>query len=167
MSDITTVDEVQAGDYTVRVAQTDDGTAWEAVVLSEDSGGSAPSHGMAGMLLTMHGPGGGRRSDDSASDDGPLGPAVTAPHKWVAVGFAIEALEWREAGETPVDVADGYRAFESDATLTLTDADGDTEDIPLSDADLRLDPDTKRALSSHATTFSGSWGPSGGDDNGE
>ncbi|QLH80997.1 hypothetical protein [Halosimplex pelagicum] len=140
-SDLATADEVDAGEYTVRVAQTDDGQAWEAIVLSADSGGPS-MQGMAGMIAMT--------SLSKAGDDGdePLGPPVTAPHKWVAVGFAIEAYEWGQVGETPVDVDDGYDRVTVDGK-------------PIEDASLEA---VNLTLDTHATTFSGSWSPGGDDD---
>jgi hypothetical protein len=108
MSDITTVEEVQAGAYTVRVAQTDDGTAWEAVVLSEDDADVSPGPHM-GMLFA---PGVGPRSNSTESDSQPIGPPVTAPHRWVAIGFAIEAMQWQNVGSETVEVSEGYESVE-------------------------------------------------------
>ena len=89
-ADITTIDEVDAGSYTVRVGHAEDGYA--ATVI--DSGGSdLPNpRSVGGMLAMMHA--------DTTDDDSDevIAPAVTAPHKWVAVGLAIEAYEWREGG---------------------------------------------------------------------
>lgn len=142
MSDITTVEEVQAEDYTVRVAQTADGSAWEAVVLSEDSGGSSgPSvGGMSGMLVMSTG---SDDTDDSEDDDAPVGPPVTAPHRWVAIGFAIEAYEWRQVDEDVVDVDDAYKVTE-------------IEDADLSISDGLQSPNTTRQFSSEQGDWSGS-----------
>lgn len=120
MSDITTVEEVQAEDYTVRVAQTDDGTAWEAVVLSEDDPDVSPGPRMA-MIFA---PGSGSRSNstESGTDSQPIGPPVTAPHRWVAIGFAIEALEWQNVGGETVDMSECYELTEiKSADLSLED----------------------------------------------
>lgn len=137
MSDITTVEEVSAGDYQVRVAQTDDGAAWEAVVIGESGGGA--SMGMAGMMLGMPTP---------DSDDGgdPLGPPVTAPHRWVAIGFAIEAYEWGEIGEETVSVPEGYQHLTVDGTPI-----GELEDLSIG-----FDGDTERMFD-HGKTFTGSF----------
>jgi hypothetical protein len=144
MSDITTVEEVQAGDYTVRVAQTDDGSAWEAVVLSESGGSTNVGYGSKsgpGLMFTLPSVG----SDDDTDDDAPLGPPVVAPHKWVAVGFAIEAYEWGQVNETPVDVNVGYKRSDEASEIDL------------------LDAATMQTLNSHGTTFTGTWNPSGED----
>lgn len=123
MSDITTVETVEAGGYTVRVAHTDDGTAWEAVVVSEEvSSGSSSSPMTTAHMLTFSPS--SDSSDDSDTDDAPIGTPATAPHKWVAVGFAIERYEWRQVGEETADVADGYATFIEDADLSTSERDG-------------------------------------------
>lgn len=133
MTDITTVEEVDAGEYTVRVAQTEDGAAWEAVVIGEggSTSGSAPG-GMAGLFTIGYTP----SSDDS--EPGPLGPPVTAPHRWVAVGFAIEAYEWGEVGEEPVDVQSGYDTAEIDG-LSITGGRDNAYDVVFEDLDTDAD----------------------------
>lgn len=126
MTDITTIEEVEAGDYTVRVGHTDDGSAWEAVVLSEDSstGGTANWHTNLVMASMGH-----SSSSDDSDDETPIGPPATAPHKWVAVGFAIEAYEWRETEQETVDVSESYKMFGADAELCYVDEDNNTIDV--------------------------------------
>jgi hypothetical protein len=107
MADITTVETVTAGDYEVRVARTSDGQAWEAVVVDDSTGDPSPPSGLPMAGMVMMGAGTDTGGDDT-DDDPPLGPPVTAPHRWVAVGFAIEAHEWGAIDESPVGVAEGY-----------------------------------------------------------
>lgn len=134
MTDITTVEEVSAGDYTVRVAQTDDGRAWEAVVISEGDDSTSRTGGMAGLFTIAA----RSSSDDEDSEPGPLGPPVTAPHRWVAVGFAIEAYEWGEVGEEPVDVESGYGMTSIDG-LNITDERDDVYRAVFQDLDVNPD----------------------------
>lgn len=141
MSDITTIEEVDAGEYTVRVAQTDDGQAWEAVVVSEDGASSPNPTGMMVMLSN-------RTPDADDSDDAPVGTPVTAPHRWVAIGFAIEAYEWETVNEEPVDVPDGYERFSADA-------DG---------FEAAVDTDIIDTIEMNATAFSTGWTPDGDGD---
>jgi len=106
-SDLTTVDTVEAGDYTVRVARATDEAGYEAVVVEESSGtGPTP-----GKMLFFPTPADLRTTDtsDDAEDETPLGPPVTAPHRWVAIGLAIEAYEWGEINEEAADTAEAYR----------------------------------------------------------
>lgn len=108
-SDLSTVEEVEAGEYTVRVAQADDGAAYEAVVVDDDAttGSSPPSAFGAAFLRPQM----SVTSDDS-DDETPIGTAVTAPHRWVAIGFAIEVYEWRQLGEETVDAEEAYERAE-------------------------------------------------------
>jgi len=118
MSDITTIEEVQAGNYTVRVGR--DGDGYEAVVIDKTSGStgnfSSSPLGMASFTVSTS-----TSNDDD--DDEVLGPPATAPHKWVAVGFAIEAYEWRQVCEETADVEDAYSMFADNVNLS-TDSNG-------------------------------------------
>lgn len=121
MTDITTIEEVQAEDYTVRVARTADGTAWEAVVISSD-GTDTTTPGLQLPVSLGYSPNSTSDNSDDEDDTDPLGPPVTAPHRWVAIGFAIEAYEWDQINEEPVDVPDGYEFAEvHDADLSISD----------------------------------------------
>ncbi|WP_436933725.1 hypothetical protein [Halovenus marina] len=104
MTDITTIETVEAGDYSVRVGQSSDGTAYEAVVIDDGSGSTSRSDLFGHPLITLS----SSSSDDDGEDVEPIGPPVTAPHRWVAVGFAIEAHEFGAIGEEPVDVEEAY-----------------------------------------------------------
>lgn len=123
MTDIRTVETVTAGDHTVRVGHSDDGSMWEAVVLSDGSPSSRP-----GMLSVM-----AYVNDGSRSGDGdPKGPVVRAPHKWVAVGLAVEAYEWGEVGGEVEDAADCYGMAEGateDADEILDELEGEVWDV--------------------------------------
>jgi len=37
-----------------------------------------------------------------------MGPVVEAPHRWVAIGLAIEAYEWDEVGGDTVTTEEAY-----------------------------------------------------------
>lgn len=110
MTDIKSVDTVEAGGYTVRVGRSEEEAGWDAVVLSEGGSGSGAglpsgltmSSTRMGMVMEPAGSGEGEEGADE-----PDSPVVTAPHKWVAVGFAIEAHEWDGARETEA-VGDAY-----------------------------------------------------------
>jgi hypothetical protein len=105
MSDITTIETVDAGEYTVRVGQTNDGTAWEAVVLSRSDNKPDRQLAFPHPVMNM------APSTDETDETEPIGPAVTAPHRWVAIGFAIEALEWDDVNENPVGVGESYNTL--------------------------------------------------------
>jgi len=110
-ADLSTVETVTVEGYEVRVARTADGTAWQAVVTDADSSPDTTQlPGMLGMMATTSGSG-------DTSDADPDGPSVIAPHRWVAIGFAIEAYEWGEINESPGSVADAY----GDVTVNGTD----------------------------------------------
>jgi len=132
-SDITSIEEVEAGGYTVRVGKSDKAGAWEATVISE--GSSDPSPQLAGMFMHIN--------TTSTTDQREVveGPPVCAPHKWVAVGFAIEAYEWRGTGTDTETVPDTYDS------VTLEDADIDADELAA-----ELDAD-----------FPGPWDPDGSD----
>lgn len=138
-SDLTTVETVTAGDYEVRVAQTSDGRAWEAVVLTDDAGASS----LQPQTLFRHLPNGERNRGGTESGGETAAPSVTAPHKWVAVGFAIERYEWGEVGEDTADTDAAYKMFAEDAEIDVTGG-------PL------MDPSTVRTLSENGE-FSGSF----------
>jgi len=122
MTDITTIEEVQAGDYTVRVGQTGGGAGYRAVVTGTDSG--RPT-GMAGMIVMAN------ESSIDTGDDDVHAPAVTAPHRWVAVGLAIEAYEWDDIGESADAPSDVYEdsAVEGDGLLDLDVMDMTADEI--------------------------------------
>lgn len=144
MTDITTVEEVSAEGYTVRVGQTDDGSAWEAVVLTDDSGDdNSVAVGMPQLLMAAAG-----TDSDDADDTAPVGPPVTAPHRWVAIGLAIEAYEFRESDDHPADADEVYAlsAIES------------------MDLELDTDADTTAMFDTVDQTFTGSFSLEGGDD---
>ena len=150
-SDITSIEEVQAGDYTVRVGKAAKAGAWEATVISE--GSSDPSPHMAGMYLTFGASPKATPGDDSSA--GVEGPPVCAPHKWVAVGFAIEAYEWRNT-DTEVSVKDGYEAATGESRPDV--------EPPLEDADIDADELAKELADSDAgggSDFPGPWDPEG------
>lgn len=127
MTDIATVEEVEAGGHTVRVGHTEDGS-WEAVVLEapdDDSGSRGLSGGHMAAMITFGG------SSSPSKDKEPAGPVKEAPHKWVAVGFAIEAREWQEAGDSEVlaEVEEAYDEAEVsvDAEDVIDELEGDFE----------------------------------------
>jgi len=125
-SDLTTVETVTAGDYEVRVAQTGDGRAWEAVVLTDDAGTSSLNSQIVFGHVSTGKRGGTESGDETAA------PAVTAPHKWVAVGFAIEAFEWRQAdggSDETVSVPEAY---------SETHVDGEPLDAIIESVDLAV-----------------------------
>jgi len=141
-SDLTTVKTVTAGDYEVRVAQTSDGRAWEAVVLTDDAGTSS-MQSLHSQMLSGYARFGGRGGGGTESGGETAAPSVTAPHKWVAVGFAIERYEWGEVGEDTADTDAAYKMFAEDAEI-------DVPGGPL------LDPGTVRTLAENGE-FSGSF----------
>lgn len=118
-SDITTIEEVEAGDYTVRVAHADTASGYEAVVIGHDEGSSqtatGPGMGTLTFMTTVN-------TDDDSDNDEIDAPPVVAPHKWVAVGFAIEAYEWGQVNEETVDMDEAYDvATIKDADLSISD----------------------------------------------
>lgn len=117
MVDIATVDKVEAGGHTIRVGHTEDGSAWEAGVVDESSEVNAAPGTPLFMRSILQ-----QVQDDSDGD--PVGPIVEAPHKWVAVGFAIEAYEWAEVGEGTVPVEDAY-----DEVVGVVDAEEVIEEL--------------------------------------
>lgn len=148
MIDINTVETVEAEDYTVRVGHGEQG--YEAVVLEEErqSGGfGGRGHPlMQGVMMVQMtrqtGP------DQSNEEREPVGPVVEAPHRWVAIGLAIEAYEWpgdtvtteeayeQMTGRSPQDqvaelVADAELPFEEevdvDADDIVDELEGDDE----------------------------------------
>lgn len=126
-----TVETVAAEDYTVRVAQTADGAAWQAVVVETDTGSDGPSLGGHPLLMMQ-----AATNDDADADDAvPCGPTVTAPHRWVAIGFAIEAYEFGEIDEEPVSVPEGYDLAAIRAEMTPGDL-LDELDGPISAEDI-------------------------------
>lgn len=144
-ADLTTVETVDAGEYRVRVAQTDDGAAWEAVVIDDDARRSGSSNSGTPSPIQYIQMGTAMKTPDADDDgDAPIGQPVTAPHRWVAIGFAIEAYEWGQINETPEDVADAYEASD----VAFLDDDGSVLDV--------------RSLD--ATEFSGSFTLGGADD---
>jgi len=113
-SDLTTVEEVEAGEYTVRVAQVDDGSGYEAVVLSKSSDSSDQ------LMTRMIGP---KFTLDTSSDTEVSGTPVTATHRWLAIGLAIEVHKWDDEDITPETadlMVDGVPIGQvSDMTLSL------------------------------------------------
>lgn len=117
MTEIESVERVEAGGYTVRVGRSEEYPGWDAVVLEEPGpGGSGGSGGgprltstPVGMVLTT-----GSGGDGGGGEPDPGSPVVTAPHKWVAVGFAIEAHEWQPERETET-LGDAYGMAEDSA----------------------------------------------------
>jgi len=107
MIDINTVETVEAEDYTVRVGHGEQG--YEAVVLEEEqqsrgSGGRGHPLMQGVMMVQM------TRGQPSPPDEErkPMGPVVEAPHRWVAIGLAIEAYEWDEVGGDTVTTEEAY-----------------------------------------------------------
>jgi len=130
MIDINTVETVEAEDYTVRVGHGEQG--YEAVVLEEEQRSGAARPGghpfLTNMVVVQGGPGNSSQPDEERE---PMGPVVEAPHRWVAIGLAIEAYKWpgdtvtteeayeQMTGRSPQDqvaelVADAELPFEDD-----------------------------------------------------
>jgi hypothetical protein len=104
MTDITTIEEVSAGGYTVRVGRTGDGEGYEAVVLDEDGGSDTPTKSLFGTPFAPV-----DFNIDTDDAEPVTAPTVTAPHRWVAIGLAIEAYEWGEIDEAPLDPEAVYK----------------------------------------------------------
>lgn len=103
MIDINTVETVEAEDYTVRVGHGEEG--YEAVVLEEEQQSGGRGHPlMQGVMMVQM----TRGPDQSNEEREPMGPVVEAPHRWVAIGLAIEAYEWAEVGEDAVTTEEAY-----------------------------------------------------------
>lgn len=150
-ADLSTVETVSAEEHTVRVARTADGTAWQATAIDGDGGSASHS---SGRLKTISIAAAISNNTPDSDDDADLpGPTVTAPHRWVAIGFAIEAYEWGEVGEEPVGVHDGY------ATVSV---DGETFDIE--SVDLEMSDGVPSWHRTGGETFTGSFTLDTGDE---
>lgn len=97
MVDLTTVGEVEAGGYTVRVGRTEG--HYEATVIDTPSSGSSKPNSFRmhfSMAIT---------STQDTGDEEIIAPVATAPHYWVAVGLAIESYQSiQESGPETEDV---------------------------------------------------------------
>lgn len=95
MIDINTIEKIEHSDYTVRVGSNDDG--YEAVVVTEGGGQEVNMHPfMQSAIVT------------ASSEEEVQAPVVSAPHKHVAVGLAVDAYEWKQIDE---DVTDGSELY--------------------------------------------------------
>lgn len=118
MTDLTTIEEVQAGGYTVRVGQNESG-GYDAVVIEAPGDGETTTSIEPNSMFYSSGLDVSFSKKNSESVD--HAPAMTAPHRWVAVGYAIEAYQFaaiddgESIQELDVSVSGGLSGVSVDA----------------------------------------------------